>query len=75
MPGPKPPAVHLSDEERHGLEKLVSKHKTPQQIALRGRIVLATADGKRNAQIARAFGIAVDTARMWRNRWLGRRQL
>jgi hypothetical protein len=55
MPGPKPPAVHLSDEERHGLEKLVSKHKTPQQIALRGRIVLATADGKRNAQIASAY--------------------
>jgi putative transposase len=70
MPGPKPPAVHLSDEERQGLEKLVSKHKTPQQIALRARIVLAAADGKRNAQIAREYGIAVDTTRLWRNRWL-----
>jgi transposase len=70
MPGPKPPAVHLSDEERQGLEKLVTKHKTPQQIALRGRIVLAAADGKRNAQIAREYSIAVETARLWRNRWL-----
>ena len=70
MPGPKPPAIVLSDEERQGLEKLISKHKTPQQIALRGRIVLAAADGKRNAQIAREYSVAVDTARLWRNRWL-----
>jgi len=70
MPGPTPPALNLSDEERHSLEKLVSKHKIPQQIALRGRIVLAAADGKRNAQIARGYSIAVDTARLWRNRWL-----
>jgi putative transposase len=70
MPGLKPPAIHLSDEERQGLEKLVNKHKIPQQVALRGRIVLAAADGKGNAQIAREHSIAVDTARLWRNRWL-----
>jgi putative transposase len=70
MPGPKPPAIHLSDEERQGLEKLVNKHKVSQQIAVRGRIVLAAADGKGNAQIAREQSMAVDTARLWRNRWL-----
>ena len=70
MPGPKPPAIVLSDEERQGLEKLISKHKTPQQTALRGRIVLAAADGKRNAQVAKEYSVAVDTARLWRNRWL-----
>lgn len=70
MPGPKPPAIDLSDEERQGLEKLVNKHKMPQQVALRGRIVLAAADGKGNAQIAKEQSIAVDTARLWRNRWL-----
>lgn len=70
MPGPKPPIVNLTDEERQGLEKLVRRHGTRQQIALRGRIVLAAADGKKNGQIARAFGITVDTARLWRNRWL-----
>jgi putative transposase len=70
MPGPKPPEVHLPDEERHGLEKLVNRHSTRQQIALRGHIILAAADGKNNAQIARELGIAVDTARLWRDRWL-----
>jgi putative transposase len=69
MPGPKPPVVNLTDEERQGLEKLVKRHSTRQQIALRGRIVLAAADGKNNGQIAKAFGITVDTARLWRNRW------
>jgi transposase len=31
---------------------------------------LAAADGKNNLQIASQFGIAVETARLWRNRWL-----
>ena len=70
MPGPKPPAINLTDEERQGLEKLVRRHSTPQQMALRGRIVLAADDGQNNLQIAKEFGIAVETARLWRNRWL-----
>ena len=39
-------------------------------MALRGRIVLAAAQGRNNAQIAREFGITVETARHWRDRWL-----
>ena len=70
MPGPKPPEIKLTDEERQGLEKLVRRHNTPQQVALRGRIVLAAADGRRNAQIAREFGVNRETPRLWRNRWL-----
>lgn len=70
MPGPKPPEVHVADEARQGLEKLVKRHSTRQQIAVRGRIILKAADGKNNAQIAKGLGIAVETARLWRNRWL-----
>ena len=70
MRGPKPPVVKLSDKERQGLEQLVRRHSTPQQTALRGRIVLAAAEGKNNAQVAREFGITVETARHWRDRWL-----
>jgi putative transposase len=70
MRGPKPPVVNLSDKERRGLEQLVRRHSTPQQTALRGRIVLAGAQGKNNGQIAREFGITVEMARLWRNRWL-----
>ena len=70
MPGPKPPAIHLNDAERQALEKLVRRHNTGQQIALRGRIVLAAADGKNNGQIAREYAVTAHTARLWRNRWL-----
>jgi putative transposase len=70
MRGPKPSAVSLGVKERQGLEQLVRRHSTPQQVALRGRIVLFAADGKNNAQIARELGITVDTARQWRERWL-----
>lgn len=70
MPGPKPPEVRLTAEERQGLERMVRRHNTPQQIALRGRIVLAAAEGQNNSQIAKAMGISVKTARRWRERWL-----
>ena len=70
MPGPKPPEIKLSDKERQGLEKLVRRHNTPQQIALRGRIVLAAAADQNNTQIAKKLGINVETARLWRDRWL-----
>ena len=70
MPRLKPPEVKLTDEERAALEILVRRHNTRQQIALRGRIVLAAADGKDNRQIARELGIHRETARLWRNRWL-----
>ena len=52
------------------LEQLVRRHTTPQQIALRGRIVLAAASGANNSQIARQEGVNVDTVRLWRTRWL-----
>jgi len=71
MPGPKPPVVNLTEEERQELEKLVRRHSTPQQMALRARIVLAAAEGKNNAQIAKGEGTDVQTARRWRDRWLG----
>ena len=70
MPGPKPPEIHLADEERQGLEKLINRHSAPQQVALRARIVLAADEGKNNAQIAKDLGIGVITARRWRKRWL-----
>ena len=69
MPGPKPPAIDLTPVEKQELEKLVNRHHIGQQIALRGRIVLAAAQGKNNSQIAREFGLTLDTVRLWRGRW------
>ncbi|SRR5258708_8943040 len=68
--GPKPAELALNEEEQKGLETVVRRHSTPQQVAQRGRIVLAAAEGKRNAEIAREQEVSVDTVRTWRGRWL-----
>src|SRR6266568_8138682 len=70
MRGPKAALLSLSKEEREELEKLVRRHSTSQQVALRGRIVLAAAAGKGNSEIAREVGLGVDRVRAWRTRWL-----
>lgn len=70
MPGPKPPEVKLSDIERQGLEKLVHRYQTGQQKALRGRVVLWAATGKNHEEISQELKVSVDTARLWRQRWL-----
>ena len=71
MRGPKPPKVELAGDERQGLENMIRRHSTPQQIALRARIIISAAEGLNNAQIARQLGVNVNTASLWRNRWLG----
>ncbi len=71
MPGPPAPPVDLTAEERHGLDSLVRRHTTPQQVGVRARIILLAAEGLSNCQIARHRGVDVDTVRLWRQRWLG----
>ena len=75
MPGPKPPEVVLTNEERTALEQLVRAHTTGQTLALRARIVLAAATGLNNAQIERTVGCDVETASIWRRRWLRSRDV
>jgi putative transposase len=70
MRGPKPPTLELTDAEREELEHLVRRHATPQQLALRARIVLAAANGANNCQIARDLDVSLDMVRRWRERWL-----
>jgi len=70
MRGPKPPKIALTDVERQALDELVRRHRTPQQIATRARIVLAASAGRNNAQIARQLGVSIDMVRLWRERWL-----
>ena len=70
MAGPRPPMVVLRAEERRELERLVRGHTTGQALVLRSRIILAAADGLNNAEIERAVGCDVETASIWRRRWL-----
>jgi transposase len=60
----------LSDAERQGLDELVRRHRTAQQVALRARIVLAAGEGYNNAQIGRQLSVSLDMVRLWRERWL-----
>ena len=65
---PADPIV-LSAADREELEGFVRAHSTPQQVALRARIILSAADGIPNRQSARRLGITVHTVRCWRRRW------
>lgn len=70
MRGPKPPMIELSGTERRELDSLLRRHSTPQQLALRARIVLTASDGLNNGQIVRQLGVSRDMVRLWRGRWL-----
>ena len=70
MPGPTPPRVDLTEEERRELEGLVRRHTTGQQLADRARVVLLAAAGRNNSEIARQVTLEPDTVRLWRRRWL-----
>ena len=59
----------MSEEERAGLEQLVRRHNIGQQIALRGRIILAAGEGQTNSIIARNLQVSINTAQRWRNRF------
>ncbi len=71
MSGPKPPKIELTSSERQQLDNLLRRHSTPQQLALRARIVLGASDGLNNSQIVRQLGVSRDMAQLWRRRWLG----
>ena len=75
MPDPKAKTVALSEKEQQGLEKLVKQHQTAQQIALRARIILASATGRTNTSIAEENQVSHFTARLWRNRWVALQEI
>jgi putative transposase len=65
-----PKVLTLSECERTFLEKLLNRHSTPQQIALRAKIILLADKGNNNREIGRELNISRFMVRRWRNRWL-----
>ena len=61
-------AVNLSMEDRAQLSQWESAHSTPQQVALRCRLVLATAVGRPDLEVAAEYGVNRHTAALWRGR-------
>lgn len=60
--------LDLSVEQQAQLEQWQAAHRTPQQVALRCRLVLAAAGGRPDLEIARACGVNRHTAALWRGR-------
>ena len=71
MKGPQPAKIELSLNGKEALEAVMRRHRSGQQLVVRARIILLAHEGKNNEQIARELKISVDTARLWRKRWLG----
>lgn len=62
-------ALVVSDSEREQIERWLAAMGTPQQVALRCRIVLAAAAGKPEAAIAAENNVNRKTVRLWRERF------
>jgi len=62
------PVILLEPRHQSLLEKWEAAHGTPQQVALRCRIILAAAAGRENAAIAAQLNINRHTVELWRGR-------
>ena len=69
MPGPRPPEITLTGEERNELERLARARTTGQQLVVRARIVLLAAESLSTEEVARRLDLDSDAVRKWRARW------
>lgn len=68
-----PRATHVlvvSEDQQKQIEQWLVALGTPQQVALRGRIVLAAGQGKSEAAIAAEMKVNRKTVRLWRERFV-----
>jgi transposase len=63
-------SVGLSPEQRQKIQEWNAAHGTPQQVALRCRIVLGAAEGEADSAIARRLSVNRNTVILWRKRFL-----
>src|SRR3989304_4768785 len=61
--------VTISESDHRELERWVSAHRTPQQVAQRCRIILAAAKGQQDKDIAKRMEINPKTVALWRQRF------
>ncbi len=63
------PALTVSARDREQIQRWLAAHGTPQQVVLRGRIVLAAARGQSDSKIARLLETNRKTVILWRARF------
>ena len=68
MPAPVSP-LSLSDSDQQQVQQWASAYGTPQQVALRCRIVLAAGAGQSDNSIAQQLSTSRPTVRLWRARF------
>ena len=59
----------LSESERDELRSITRSRSMPQSLATRARIVLLSADGESNTDIAERLGLSKPTVGIWRKRY------
>jgi hypothetical protein len=64
------PEFHLTVADRRVLEGWTRAPSTPQQMAKRAGVILASADGDSVRSMARRYGISQMTVCQWRGRFL-----
>jgi len=69
MPLLRADLVTVLPEQRDIVERLIRTRSTPQQLALRARLILHAADGVGVRESARELGVWPKTVRYWRKRW------
>ena len=60
----------VSAQQQEQIERWLAALGTPQQVALRCRIVLGASSGKSEVQIASALNVNRKTVRLWRERFI-----
>ena len=64
------PGLALSEDQEKQIQQWLAALGTPQQVALRCRIVLAAGSGETEAAIAAKLQVNRKTVRLWRERFL-----
>jgi len=69
MSGPLAAVIRVTPAQQAVLTALVRRATCPQALALRAKIVLEAAAGRRNEPLARQLDCTPKTVRKWRARW------
>lgn len=61
--------IDLTRSERHDLERVARRLTAPYREVIRARIILLSAEGRSNTEIATKLGISRSTVITWRDRF------
>ena len=63
-------SLELSTPDRQKIQEWIAAHGTPQQVALRCRIVLGASEGEADSAISRRLSVNRNTVILWRKRFV-----